>query len=195
MRKIGFLGGSFDPIHFGHIHLGISLQEAHGLDEVLVCPAARSPLKNSIPEEAHHRLEMVKLAVADIPSWKALDWEIQKRPPSFTIDTVRHLLNEIYDKSDVKIFLLMGNDLISELPQWKEVRELFELATPLIGCRIPPAVPQDAALHSKITAGLTTTKILDISATEIRNRIKKRLYCGHLLPAKVLDYIRLHHLY
>jgi len=195
VKHIGFLGGTFDPIHFGHIHLGISLQEAHGLDEVIVCPTACSPLKKSLPKDGKHRLEMIRLAITEIPHWHLLDWEVKQSPPSYTIDTIRYLLKNVYHQGDVQMHLLIAEDALDNLMRWKEIQELLEIAPPLIGCRDSLRQRHDFILSSKVQAGITNTKVLEISATEIRDRLKKGLYCGHLVPAKVLDYITLHQLY
>jgi nicotinate-nucleotide adenylyltransferase len=195
VKKIGLLGGTFDPIHFGHIHLGISLQEAYNLDKVIVCPAYSSPLKTAYPQASEDRLAMVELAIEDLPSWEILDWEIHRKVPSYTIDTVRHLFKTELHHSRDKLFLLLGEDLLPGLPKWKEVDELMELATPLIGCRRPERNTFDNPFAEKISNGITPLNVLEISASDIRNRLKKGLYCNHLMPAKVLDYIKEHRLY
>ncbi|MBS0625732.1 MAG: nicotinate (nicotinamide) nucleotide adenylyltransferase [Verrucomicrobia bacterium] len=176
-KKIGFFGGSFDPIHFGHIYLALQLAEAHHLDSVWVCPAFTSPFKSS--QNPHHRLKMVQLAVEEIPHFKVLSTEIDRGGTSYTIDTIRSL------SSENQYHLLLSEETALELPQWKEYEELIRLAPPLIGQR-------GLASTQK---GLTPTKRMDISSTEIRSRLKKNLYCGHLVPAKALDYIHSHRLY
>ncbi len=195
MKKIGLLGGTFDPIHFGHIHLGISLQEAHQLDKIIICPAFSSPLKRTHPRDAEHRLRMVELAIEDLPTWEVLDWEIQRKVPSYTIDTVRYLLSKELNPSEDQLYLLLGEDLLPELTRWKEVDQLLELAKPLIGYRNFENKPFKNPLAEKLAPGATFTKVLEISASEIRERLKNKLYCEHFVPAKVLDYIKEHGLY
>lgn len=194
-KKIGLLGGTFDPIHFGHIHLGISLQEAHNLDKILICPAYSSPLKTDYPQAPEDRLAMVKLALEDLPSWEILDWEIQRKVPSYTIDTVRHLFKTKFNHSHDELFLLLGEDLLPGLPKWKEVDALLELATPLIGCRRSQRNTFNNPLAEKISNDITFLNVLEISASDIRSRLKKGLYCKHLMPEKVLAYIKEHRLY
>ena len=193
-KKIGFLGGSFDPIHFGHLHLGISLQEAHGLDEIIVCPAFQSPLKQEHQNNEKHRLAMAELAVQDLPTWRAVDWEISRKGPSYTIETIQFCLKNVF-ASDVQIYLLLGEDLLPELSRWKDIEKLLDLAPPLVGCRKRENIRCKSSVDAKLSSGVTITNILEISATDIRQRLKKGLYCGHLVPAKVLDYITLHRLY
>jgi nicotinate-nucleotide adenylyltransferase len=169
MKTIGFFGGSFDPIHFGHIALAIQLMEAHKLDEVLFCPAFCSPFKMDTPPIAspQHRLAMLQLAIADVPQCKISTVEIDRQGCSYTIDTIRAL-----QKEGLKLRLLLSDEAASHLNKWKETQELVKLAPPLVG-------PRE----------------IQVSSTEIRERLKKKRYCGHLVPAKTLDYIQKHHLY
>ena len=162
----GFFGGSFDPIHFGHISLAIHLLETHKLEEILFCPAFCSPFKTSFPPKAspEHRLAMLRLAL-DHPQFKITPIEIDRKGPSYTIDTIRSL-----KQSGLR--LILSDEAAVGLDQWKETQELIRLAPPLIGPRN-----------------------IDISSTEVRERLKKRMYCGHLIPAKALDYIHKHRLY
>ena len=165
-KNIGFFGGSFDPIHFGHISLAVHLMEAHHLEEVLFCPAFCSPFKTANPPLAspEHRLAMLKLAL-ELPQFKITTIELDQKKPAYTIDTIRAL-------SIRGIRLLLSEETAEHLNRWKETEDLVRLAPPLIGPREAP-----------------------ISSTDIRDRLKKKLYCGHLVPAKVLEYIRLHKLY
>lgn len=180
-KRIGFFGGSFDPIHFGHIYLALQLAEAHHLDAVWVCPAFTSPFKAS--QNPHHRLKMVQLAVEEIPHFKVITAEIDRGGTSYTIDTIRSLPPEN------QYHLLLSEETALELHRWKEADELIRLAPPFIGQR------GAASLPSHLQKYLTPTKNMDISSTEIRARLKNRLYCGHLVPAKALDYIHSHRLY
>lgn len=170
-RVIGFFGGSFDPIHNGHIQLALSLIEKGKVDEVIFCPAGISPFKKSAPPLAskEDRLKMCKLAIAQISQFSLLDWEVKRKTPSYTIDTIRFL-----KKRDPKASyrLILGEDSFAGISKWKESDTLLKLAPPLVGSRL-----------------------LSISSTEIRKRLKEGKYCGHLLPHKVLEYIHKHNLY
>ena len=168
MKKVGFFGGSFDPIHFGHIALAIQLMEIHQLDEVLFCPAFCSPFKTATPPigTPHERLAMLKLAL-DIPQFKISTLELDRRGPSYSIETLRALQTE-----GVKFRLLLSDEAAAHLDKWKDTQELIKLAPPLVA-------PRE----------------IQISSTQIRARLKRGLYCGHLIPAKALEYIQNHHLY
>ncbi len=168
MKTVGFFGGSFDPIHFGHIGLAVELMEKHKLDAVLFCPAYCSPFKKDEPPVASplDRLEMLKLAL-ELPQFKISTLEIDRKGTSYTVDTLRAL-----KKEGINLKLLLSEESARHLNKWKEPEELLQIAPPLIGRRE-----------------------IQISSTEIRERLKKKLYCGHLVPAKTLDYIQKHRLY
>lgn len=192
-KTIGFYGGTFDPIHFGHINLAMQLLEIHKLDEVLFCPAYCSPLKTAAPPHANsiHRLEMARLALKDIAHFLLTSYEVDKNNPSYTIDTLRMLKGE--GGGDVKFRLLLSEEAALQFDQWKEFQELIRLAPPLIGTRSSHSLK--GSLAGNLRPGFTATKIFDISSTEIRARLKKGLYCGHLVPAKALEYIQANGLY
>jgi nicotinate-nucleotide adenylyltransferase len=196
MKKIGFFGGTFDPIHFGHINLAIQLFEKHRLDEVLFCPAARSPFKEDRPPGASpgDRMAMAELAIADIGAFRICKIELERPGLSYTVDTLR-ALKERFDPA-VHWYILLSGDTLAGFHRWKESEEIVRLATPIVGSRggaqqkIPRSPVRDA-----LRKGLTETDQFEVSSTQIRDRLKKKLYCGHLLPAKVLDYIEKNNLY
>lgn len=196
MKKIGIIGGSFDPIHFGHFHLALSLLEAHSLEEILWIPAKINPLKTKMPVDDHHRLRMIQLATEDIPFFKISDAEIKRQGASYTIDTLRDLKNE---RPKDQFYLLLGDDVIPHFMKWKEPEAIIDLATILIGVRTDARLPDLDHLPMEIKKsfekGWTPIPILDISSTNLRKRLKDNLLCSHLMPAKVLDYIAAHHLY
>ncbi len=201
-KKIGFFGGSFDPIHLGHLNLAIEIAEKHKLDEVYFCPTSQSPFKKARPPIAtkEDRRAMVTGAISPLPQFTLLDFEIQKSMPSYTIDTIRALIAlDEQQKKKKNYFLLLGEDALEQFHLWREVDELVKLATPLIGSRDKKSLikPKNltAALSSCVEKGITPIPIMEISSTEIRDRLQKGLYCGHLLPAKVWDYIQQHQLY
>lgn len=200
-KTIGFFGGSFDPIHSGHIHLATMLQEVCGLTTVLFCPAFVSPFKvNKRPSSsASHRREMVKRAIAPIPSFSLYDFELLEEKPSYTIDTLLHLKTSLEDQSQTcDIRLILGADMLADLPQWKEIDQVLEIAPPLVGARSGSFhIPEELSARSKrlLTESIVQIPMLDISSTDLRQRLKKRLYCGHLMGHDVLEYIYQNKLY
>lgn len=196
-KKIGILGGSFDPIHFGHLNLGIRLLEEAGLDEVLFVPSSLSPFKESAPPvaAAEHRSAMAKLAIGPVPAFRLLDWELHGSSPAFTIDTVRKLSRD----STLELHLLIGEDHLASFQHWKEAEELIRLAPPFVGTRNLKDEGPLSQITSKLQEALRKARVkipqFDVSSTEIRKRLSQKRYCGHLVPASVLDYIQLYHLY
>ena len=181
MKKIGFFGGSFDPLHFGHLNLAISLSEYHHLDQVLFCPVNRSPFKERDPiASGEHRLAMTKLAIQGLPHFQLCNLEIKRGGVSYTVDTLRALKGE-----QGELFFLLTEEAMESFPRWKESEEIMRLAKPLIGTR----------QRGQGLAGLTPMPVMEISSTKIRDRLKKNLPCPHLVPAIVLDYIRQQGLY
>lgn len=184
----GFFGGSFDPVHLGHINLALAILEKYNLDEILFCPAFVAPHKKQTPPEAsgEDRLSMISLVIADIPRFSVTDLEIQRKGVSFTIDTIKTLRGK---KENLR--LIIAQDSIKDFTKWKEYERLAVLAPPIVGIRdgFTEDVPEILKNY------LIDTPRMDIDATQIRLRLKKGLYCGHLLNAKVLDYIHKHKLY
>ena len=138
---------------------------------------------------------MVALAIEPIKQFSILNWEFERAPPSYTIDTVRHLLAQ-EENRDVELHLILGDDALQTLPRWKEVGELLRLAPPLIGSRAGHISTSLAPeLAKTVEAGLVRIPVMEISSTEIRERLNQNKFCGHLVPAKVLDYIYKNKLY
>lgn len=189
MKKIGILGGSFDPVHFGHLNLAVHMIEACGLDEILFVPASVSPFKENAPPiaSAQQRKEMLALAIQPIESFRLLDWELQGKGPSFTIDTVRRLCSE---NSSSQFHLLLGDDQLEGLPRWKEADELIHMAPPFIGTRERAGLAKaPIEFQEKLLKAQVKIPRFEISSTEIRKRLSEKKYCGHLVPTSVLNYI------
>lgn len=195
-RRVGIYGGTFDPVHLGHVALVCELAERHELDLVLIIPAAVNPHKKP-PTSAIHRLHMVQEAFSAVPNVQVLAIELERDGPSYTIDTVHELFEKgVLEKGDL-LFLLMGQDQLQTLSSWKAPEELFQLAAPLIASRkiVPGSHELAPTLAQWVDKGMTETPLFDISATRIRERLKKGLFCGHLLNKHVYNYIEKHHLY
>ncbi len=202
MKKIGLFGGSFDPIHFGHLSLCVAIMEEHQLDQILFCPVAVSPFKEAAPPQVsqEHRLEMVRLGISLFPKFQLIEFELERPAPSYTIDTVKALKQRFEDQREiVQLHLILGGDTLPHLPLWREVEELIRLAPPLIGSRgggYPSTMPRfSSQILAIVTHGLTPIPMMDISSTMIRERLCQQKTCRHLMPANVLDYIEAHQLY
>lgn len=193
--KIGLLGGSFDPIHFGHINLAMQLMEYWGLTQVFFCPTYISPLKAPGFATADHRLKMVEIAIQDIPRFKIFDFEIKREGISYTVDTLEAMLRCFPERKD-NLYLLLGEDCVYNFFNWRDNIKITQLAHLLIGSRnleksfkLTQEVAIPAHIKQALTEGMTEISLMDISSTNIRLRLKNQLYCGHLVPSKVLDYI------
>jgi nicotinate-nucleotide adenylyltransferase len=191
-NKVGFLGGTFDPIHFGHLQLAICAKERYGFDKVLLCPAGISPFKtHQAPQvSSHHRLAMTCLALDGLQGFFVCEEEIHKPGPSFTIETLKRL----QAKEPMSSFhVILGEDQLEGFSRWKHFQEIINHFRPVIGSRYSKTFHQTAyALESKDFFAMNN---LEISSTLIRDRLSKRLYCKHLMPSKVVDYILEHKLY
>jgi nicotinate-nucleotide adenylyltransferase len=195
VKQIGFFGGTFDPIHFGHLNLAITLLEKAHLDGIVFCPAHHSPFKSQAKPRSSKmdRKEMVLLAISSISQFSFLDWELVRETPSYTIETIRFLTEQNSKMGEkIQYRLILGEDVLEGLQKWKEIEELIALAPPLIGSRLenPPALHHlSHSLRKAVLEGMVKIPILEISSTTIRERLEHKKYCGHLVPEKVLDYI------
>jgi len=202
MKQIGIYGGSFDPIHMGHLNLAVEMLEIHHLDEVWFCPTGSNPHKPSgCKATPAQRLEMVRLAIEGEPRFKILDIEIFQGERCFTVDTLHQLLKKQESEGLFnQYFLIMGGDSAHAFHTWKEPEEIIRCARLLIGQRTidPTAVSGFKGTPEVIAVleqGLTPIHVMEVSSTEIRDRLSKKMYCGHLLPGKVLDFIIANQLY
>lgn len=201
MKKIGLLGGSFDPIHFGHLNLALELKEKRNLDEVWLIPAQINPHKiDTQPVSFEHRFAMVRLAIEGMPDFFLNNLESKRSPPSYTIDTVRLLIEE--DRKlglSNQFYLLLGEDGIHHFSRWHQAEDIVRLVPLAIGSRFNPdltsLLSHSEAIQTAIRKGLTQTRRMDISSTDLRKRLSKGLYCGHLMPSAVLHYIEKNGLY
>ncbi len=201
MKRVGLLGGSFDPIHMGHLNLAFELMEKKALDEVWFIPAQTNPFKTEAPPIAiEHRLAMVALAIEGIPQFHLNSVEKNRLPPSYTFHTLQYFIEQkIRENSLFDFFLLLGEDSLYGFMDWYNVEEIVQMIPLLIGSRSGNYLEEhqqwSPAVREAIEQGLISTSLMDISSTQIRNRLTHTLYCGHLLPAPVLQYIQTHGLY
>lgn len=201
-KKIGVYGGTFDPIHFGHLNLAIQLKEAHELEEVKFCPVRISPHKqHQQPTPIQYRLAMLRIALEGVPGCSITEVEVNRSGPSYTIDTLNDLMAEEQTSPQPRqLSLLLGDDAIPSFCRWHQPEAIAQLVPIYIGRRSLASLsdvefPADPFLAETLKKGLTKTRMMEISSTEIRDRLHRGLYCGHLLPQKVLDFIYQQHLY
>lgn len=199
--QIGILGGSFDPVHHGHINLAVEMIEAHHLDEVWFCPSSINPnKKEGSSATPSQRLDILNLAIDGEPKFRILDSELTRQGTSFTIDTLQELLTSQAGKPHPNSFsLIIGEDAAKNFHNWRKPEEIIQLVPILVGRRStsmkPDVLKGSPSIIAALEKGMTPTRRLDISSSEVRQRLAKRLYCGHLVHSKVLDYIYLHQLY
>ncbi len=197
--NIGVVGGTFDPIHIGHLIVAEEARSRLNLAEVLFVPAGQPWLKTSSPiSAAEHRVQMVRLAIADKPYFKLSTMEVERPGPSYTVDTIAELQGQL-DAGD-ELFFILGWDNLAQLPQWHEPSRLIKMCRLVAVPRVGYAVPDLNSLEAVIT-GLSQRVIMldkpevDIDATEIRNRVAQGLSVSHLVPEPVERYIKDHGLY
>ena len=188
----GVFGGTFDPPHVGHLLLAADAREALHLDRLIFIPAGSQPFKVGTPPvaSAEDRLEMVRLAVADDANYVVDDAEIRRKGLSYTVDTLEHL-TERYKAS--KLFLLMGHDTLAGFPQWRNPGRIRELATLAVMERSgEPSLWNEVELEGVVTV---STRRVDVSSTEIRERLRARKSIKGFVPESVEQFIEARGLY
>jgi nicotinate-nucleotide adenylyltransferase len=201
-RKTALFGGTFDPVHRGHIDVARSAVDIIGADKLIFVPARRSALKTITPVAPDaDRLYMIRLAVAGIERFEVSDWELQRPAPSYTIDTVRHFHHVL--GSDTELYWLIGADSVGELPRWYKIRELIDECFLACMYRAGYELPDFSRFEDslgpkrvkKLRENIIETPLIDISSTQIRARLAKGQDADDMLNPKVAEYIREKKLY
>lgn len=215
MKTIGILGGTFNPVHYGHLRMAQELAEELAIDTIRFIPAANPPHKSTHNISALHRLAMVNLAVADNPLFQLDDQELKRDGQSYTIDTLTQLREEL--GKETSIILFMGSDAFKQFDTWHRWQEIITLChialvqrpqtnTAKTSSTLSPALENFLQhhytelgddLHASPAGHITMRQItaLDISSTAIRNAFKDGLSTRYLMPDAVIDYIKSHRLY
>jgi nicotinate-nucleotide adenylyltransferase len=212
-RRIGIFGGTFDPIHVAHLRSAEEAREQLQLDEVLFVPAADPPHKRRRITAAPHRLAMVRLAIAGNPAFRVSSLEIDRGGRSFTVDTLRALRARL--PTTTALSLLIGLDAFREIGTWKDYRTLFTLADVVVWSRpplrlraaralLPVAAQRDFCYgpgHRTLRhrtgnqIRFLTVTALDVSASDIRLRVRRGRSVRYLVPPAVERYLSRHGLY
>ena len=197
--RLGIFGGTFDPIHNGHLIVAEHVRKELDLARVLFIPAGRPWFKAEQDlTDAKHRLEMVRLAITDNPNFEVSEMEILRDGPTYTIDTLVALREEM--GGSVDFYLILGVDALNELHRWRRPCEVLDMAT-VVGVARAGAVSADRAALESIREGASDEVVLlggplvDISAADVRRRMAEGLSVKGLIPQAVEDYTKRHSLY
>lgn len=210
MQCIGILGGTFNPIHYGHLRIAQETAEAFALSQVKFIPAAKPPLKTEPDVTAKQRVEMVQLAIAANPLFSVDTRELARNGPSYTIDTLTSLRAEHPQDA---LCLIIGADAFTHFDHWHRWQQMLDYCHLIVVSRPSDQIWQlsvplnnllkqhqthDITQLSQQTHGLIAmhqVTALDISSSQIRNLIRANKHPTYLCPEAVIDYIQAHHLY
>lgn len=198
-KSLGIIGGTFDPIHYGHLLAAEWAGEVFELDKIIFIPAARPPHKDPASViNGDHRYRMVELAIKDNPAFTASSLELERRGYSYTVDTIRHYL-EADPQLDIRFIL--GVDALQLIYTWKEVGQLIKLCRFIVvtrpGYQLDRCDPVFATVPAELWDRIELLSIpgLEISSSEIRKRVAAGQSVRYLLPPGVADYIKKNDLY
>ncbi len=197
--NVGILGGTFDPVHNGHLIVAEVARKQFNLNEVLFIPAGQPWLKvERTITPAKQRLEMLRLALDNKPHFRISEMEIKRPGPTYTIDTIKALKKRF--KAEGELFFILGQDSLMQLPQWHDASNLIKLCYLVAAARPGVKKPDMKALEAKIPGikqrvVLMKEPMVDISASDVRERVARGLSVRHLVPEPVNRYIKEHKLY
>lgn len=192
MKKYGIFGGSFNPIHYGHLMICEYIKEEMGLDKVIFIPTGNPPHKE-LEISAEDRYEMVRLAISPNPDFEISDIETTRVKKSYTVDTIREL-KKIYKEE--KLYFLIGLDSLFQLKTWMKIGDLSQEIEFVVALR--PGYLDREEVNKEIDflrenfgtkINLIKTPLYEISSTDLRDRIREGKSLRYLIPKKVLDYI------
>jgi nicotinate-nucleotide adenylyltransferase len=204
VRDIVIFGGTFDPVHHGHLIVARAIAEQHGFQRILLVPAARSPHKASVAAPAEHRLAMLRLATEGEALFEVSEMEIHRSGPSYTIDTLAELIR--LRGPGARPSLVIGADMLPDLPLWHRAAELVRMADILVAYRPHWQDQIDAALAllegplgtevvERLRRSVVASPLIDISSTQVRQRVRQGKSIRFLVPEAVRGYIEEHRLY
>ncbi|MCK5392446.1 MAG: nicotinate-nucleotide adenylyltransferase [Deltaproteobacteria bacterium] len=214
-NRVGLFGGTFDPIHFGHLRAAEEIRQILSLTKIYFIPSSIPPHKEGSDITcASDRLEMLRLAIEGNEYFDISEFELESKSTSYTVDTLEHLSGA---HPDTEFYFMLGNELFNHIESWKDYRRLFELAhfavitrpgfSDLDSNKIPLALKEDFRYYKKIENVISYTKSglrdvvfteiggIEISSTDIRNLIKSNKSIKYLVPDKIEKYIITEKLY
>lgn len=194
LRRLGLLGGTFDPPHFGHLVAAQEVAWQLQLERVLFLPARQNPLKESVGSSAEDRCEMVRLAIEGKPVFELSRLDMDRPPPSYTADLLR-----VLNSPEQELFFIVGADILPELERWRSPGEILRLARLAVVNR-PGAPPPDIALQLLRPGARERVDLIEIpgvaiAARELRQRVADGRPITYLTPPAVEKYILEHRLY
>lgn len=197
ISRVGIMGGTFDPIHNGHLIIAEAVRDAYALEKVFFIPSAEPPHKPTMTE-AVHRLRMTELAVVSNPHFEVLDMELKREGPSYSFDTLKALTAIYGDRYG--FHFIIGTDELNILPTWHRIGELISLCHFIVAKRQGVAadmhcVQRTLGASAEARFHFCDTPELEISSTDIRERIRERRSVRYLLPEAVTAYIEKEGLY
>ena len=197
MKKIGLMGGTFDPIHPAHIEIAKCAKEQYNLDEVIFMTSGNPPhKKGQNVTDAKLRLEMVRLAINGIDGFTASDYEVNKPEYSYSVNTLKWLHTEY---PDAEIYFLIGEDSLDYIDKWYRPEEILNLCTVLVYPRIGMETLKRTLIETQSVLGgdirIIEAPVYGVSSTQIRNVIGSGADASELLNERVYEYIRRNNLY
>jgi len=203
MKRYGIIGGTFDPIHNAHLYIAYEAKEQLNLDEVIFMPAGKQPFKaNNIVTDSKLRYEMVKSAIEPFDEFSVSSYEIEKGGLSFTYETLQYFNSENdVQNQEKELFFITGADCLIDIEKWKYVQEIFSLATLVVFARggicKKEMVNKKQIIEKKYNGKIIILdlKELEISSTDIRERVNQNKKIDFFVPAKVVDIIYKNGLY
>jgi nicotinate-nucleotide adenylyltransferase len=188
-RRIGVMGGTFDPIHHGHLVAASEVRQVFDLDEVIFVPTGQ-PWMKTAASDAEHRYLMTVIATASNPDFRTSRVDIERGGPTYTIDTLRDLRREY---PDADLFFITGADAVAQILEWKDNDELWELAHFVAVSRPGHALSISGLPEQRVSS--LEVPALAISSTDCRARVGRGFPVWYLVPDGVVQYISKHHLY
>lgn len=194
-RKIGVFGGTFDPIHFGHLLLAEQARDEAGLDKVIFIPAGAPPFKQGTDvSETHHRYAMIRLAIEDNKRFEVSDMEIKRKGISYTVTTLDECKKKL--GKDSEIYFIVGTDAFLSMEKWVQAERLFKEYPIIVGSRAGSRDEERDRLADKLRNEYGAEIIIafmpkiEISSTDIKSRLHEGRSLKYILPPEVEEYIK-----